>query len=45
MSVTDLEPGAAIGNNSIVEAGCYVGRDTRIGRDCRLYPHVAIREN
>jgi UDP-3-O-[3-hydroxymyristoyl] glucosamine N-acyltransferase len=39
-----IEDGAVIGDNSIIYAGCYIGCDVRIGRDCIFYPHVALRE-
>jgi len=33
-----------IGENSIVEAGCYVGTESRIGCSCRFFPNTTIRE-
>lgn len=39
-----VETGVAIGENSIVMAGCYIGHETRLGEDCLLYPGVVIRE-
>lgn len=40
-----VEPGATIGDRTVISAGCYVGHGVRIGSDCRLYPHVSIREH
>lgn len=39
-----IEPGAEIGNNTVLVAGCYVGHDVVLGQDCMLRPHVSIRE-
>lgn len=39
-----IEDGAAIGDNTILYAGCYVGADVKVGRDCIFYAHVALRE-
>ncbi|MBI2441650.1 MAG: UDP-3-O-(3-hydroxymyristoyl)glucosamine N-acyltransferase [Lentisphaerae bacterium] len=39
-----VEPGAAIGEGSIICAHCYIGHGAVIGADCKLYPHVSIRE-
>lgn len=39
-----IQPGARIGDNSVVLLGTYVGHDAAIGRDCMIYPNVAIRE-
>ncbi len=33
-----------IGDRSVISAGCYVGHNTRIGRDCLLYPSVVLGE-
>jgi UDP-3-O-[3-hydroxymyristoyl] glucosamine N-acyltransferase len=39
-----IEPGAKIGDDTIIGAGSYVGHETRIGSACHIYPHVTIRE-
>src|SRR5690242_8835312 len=39
-----IEPGAKIGDDTIIGAGSYVGHDTVIGSACHIYPHVTIRE-
>src|SRR5438552_7631330 len=39
-----IEPGAKIGNDTIIGAGSYVGQATVIGSACHIYPHVTIRE-
>ena len=39
-----LEPGARIGEGCVLSAGCYIGHGTHIGDNCKLYPHVSIRE-
>jgi len=39
-----VEPGARIGDRSVLTAQVYVGHDVSIGADCLLYPHVSIRE-
>jgi UDP-3-O-[3-hydroxymyristoyl] glucosamine N-acyltransferase len=39
-----IEPGAKIGNDTIIGAGSYVGHETVIGSACHIYPHVTIRE-
>lgn len=36
--------GATIGPGTQVHAGVYVGAETRIGRDCVLWPGVVVRE-
>jgi UDP-3-O-[3-hydroxymyristoyl] glucosamine N-acyltransferase len=41
---TVIEDGATIGDDSVVLAGTYVGRNTKIGRGCLVYPNVTIRE-
>ena len=40
-----VEAGASIGDRTILSAGVYVGHGVRIGSDCRLYPHVSVREH
>ena len=39
-----IEPGAKIGDDTIIGAGSYVGYETVIGSACHIYPHVTIRE-
>jgi UDP-3-O-[3-hydroxymyristoyl] glucosamine N-acyltransferase len=39
-----IEPGAKIGDDTIIGAGSYVGQETLIGSACHIYPHVTIRE-
>ena len=39
-----LEPGAEIGERTILGAHTYVGHWAKIGADCHLSPHVTIRE-
>ncbi len=39
-----VEAGARIGERAILHAGCYIGHGAAVGADCRLYPHVSIRE-
>jgi UDP-3-O-[3-hydroxymyristoyl] glucosamine N-acyltransferase len=40
-----IESRAIIGNSTIIEAGCYVGKGTTIGDDCMLYPRVVLYKN
>ncbi|MBN1268761.1 MAG: UDP-3-O-(3-hydroxymyristoyl)glucosamine N-acyltransferase [Kiritimatiellae bacterium] len=39
-----IEPGAAIGDRTILFAHGYIGHETEVGADCRFYPHVTARE-
>jgi len=39
-----VEPGARIGDRTTLMAFCYVGHESEVGEDCRLYPHVSLRE-
>ena len=39
-----IEPGAKIGDDTIIGAGSYVGHETMIGSACHIYPNVTIRE-
>ena len=39
-----IEKGVSIDEGTVVMAGCYVGRESEIGRDCLIYPNVTIRE-
>lgn len=39
-----IEPGAVIGDRTVLIAACYVGHSCEIGTDCRFYPNVSVRE-
>jgi UDP-3-O-[3-hydroxymyristoyl] glucosamine N-acyltransferase len=39
-----VEPGARIGNDSVIGAGSYIGHETTVGARCLIYPRVTIRE-
>jgi UDP-3-O-[3-hydroxymyristoyl] glucosamine N-acyltransferase len=39
-----LEPGVAIGENTVICAGVYIGHGSSVGRDGLIYPCVVIRE-
>lgn len=39
-----VEPGARIGERTVLVAGCYVGHSASIGDDCKLYANVSVRE-
>jgi UDP-3-O-[3-hydroxymyristoyl] glucosamine N-acyltransferase len=39
-----IEPGAKIGDDTIIGASSYVGHETIIGSACHIYPNVTIRE-
>ena len=39
-----IEPGATIGNNTVIGAHCYVGHYTKVGDDSFLFPNVTLRE-
>jgi len=39
-----IESGARIGDNTAIMAFGYVGRGVVVGKACRFYPHVSIRE-
>jgi UDP-3-O-[3-hydroxymyristoyl] glucosamine N-acyltransferase len=39
-----LEPGVRVGERSVIMAGCFLGQGSRLGCDCKLYPHVTTRE-
>lgn len=39
-----VEPGARIGDDTIIGAGSYIGHETVIGSACQIYPNVTIRE-
>jgi UDP-3-O-[3-hydroxymyristoyl] glucosamine N-acyltransferase len=40
-----VDPGASIGENTVIYPGVYVGPRSKIGRDCILYPNVTIYED
>jgi UDP-3-O-[3-hydroxymyristoyl] glucosamine N-acyltransferase len=40
-----IEQGAVIGNSTVVEAGAYIGKGSRVGGDCTIYPRVVIYRN
>jgi len=39
-----VEPGAVIGDGSVLVAQVYIGHSTIIGEDCKIYANVSIRE-
>ncbi len=39
-----IEEGVFVGDNTIIYAGCYIGRHAKIGNDTLIYPNVSIRE-
>ncbi len=39
-----LEPGVKVGDGTVLYAGCYLGHATVVGKECRFYPHVSVRE-
>ena len=39
-----IEENVNLGDNVIVEAGCFIGRESVIGSGTHIYPHVTIRE-
>ena len=41
---TVIEDGASIGDRSVIEAQCFIGRDVVLGCDSHLYPQVSILE-
>ncbi len=41
---TVIEKGASIGDNSVIEAQCFIGESVKIGPSAHLYPGVKIRE-
>jgi UDP-3-O-[3-hydroxymyristoyl] glucosamine N-acyltransferase len=40
-----IEPGAVIGDRTVLGAGSYIGHQCRLGNDCLIYPHVTLREH
>jgi len=37
-----IQPGAVVGDRTVLRPLVFVGRDARIGADCVLHPHVAV---
>jgi len=37
-----IESGAVIGTGAVIEAGCYIGKRSNVGSDCRFFPRVVI---
>jgi UDP-3-O-[3-hydroxymyristoyl] glucosamine N-acyltransferase len=37
-----LESGVSIADDTVIEAGCYVGKNTKIGSRCTIYAHVVL---
>jgi len=40
-----IEDGVELGENVVIESGCYIGRNSKIGNNTLIYPGVVIREN
>ena len=41
---TVIEDGAVIAQGTVLYANCYVGHETRLGKNCLIYPQVVLRE-
>ena len=39
-----IEPGAPIGDGTVLVAQCYVGYSCEVGQNCLFYPHATLRE-
>lgn len=39
-----IESGVRIGQGTVLMGGSFVGHDTTIGLDCKIYPNVSLRE-
>ena len=39
-----IEQGVSLGSGCALLAGCYVGHESTLGENCKLYPCVSIRE-
>ena len=39
-----IDDDVCIGDDSIIYGGCYIGHETKIGKNCLLYPNVSVRE-
>jgi UDP-3-O-[3-hydroxymyristoyl] glucosamine N-acyltransferase len=37
-----IEDGVSVGEKTWIEPFCFVGKDSRIGTNCRLHPHVTL---
>jgi len=44
MAVSDLDPSATLGKNSLIGAGCVIGANVSIGPECRICNFVVIHE-
>ncbi|MFC1497695.1 UDP-3-O-(3-hydroxymyristoyl)glucosamine N-acyltransferase [Verrucomicrobiota bacterium] len=40
-----IEENVTIGDRTVLCAGCYIGRNTVVGSECRFYPHVSVRDH
>jgi len=40
-----IEAGAIIGDRTVIQAGTFIGLNSRIGSDTRLFPNVTVNEN
>jgi len=40
-----IEAGATVGDRCVILAQTYIGHGATVGADCKLYPHVSIREH
>lgn len=40
-----IAAGSSIGARTVLMAGCYIGQGVTVGDDCKLYPHVSLREH
>ena len=39
-----IEDHTEIGDDSVIYGGTYIGHRCKVGTDCKIYPHVTIRE-
>ncbi|MCK5491918.1 MAG: UDP-3-O-(3-hydroxymyristoyl)glucosamine N-acyltransferase [Candidatus Omnitrophica bacterium] len=39
-----IDDDVCLGDGTIIYGGCYIGHETKIGKNCLLYPNVSIRE-
>jgi UDP-3-O-[3-hydroxymyristoyl] glucosamine N-acyltransferase len=37
-----MEDGVLVGDGTLIEPFCFVGKESRIGANCRLHPHVTL---
>lgn len=40
-----IEPGAEVGEGTVLFAGCYLGHGVKVGAGCKFYPQVTVRES